>query len=214
MKSRGWIIGLAVGGIGCLFVAFLLAAIGAGFVLSRPELAGPVAVPEPRPADAPEEEPTAQAEPLLGTPTPSVAPSPAPAPAEPPEGTIGGSDTGYGRGSDVESWRVPQVRTGNAEVRGSLSQEVIRRVVRRHIREVRFCYEQELIAHPGLGGRISVAFVISPSGGVNESIVTSSTLGSAALESCITQSVRRWTFPAPEGGGVVAVTYPFILAAE
>ena len=33
---------------------------------------------------------------------------------------------------------------GDADVRGSLSAEVIKRVIRRHMNEVRFCYEQGL----------------------------------------------------------------------
>lgn len=130
-------------------------------------------------------------------------------------GTIGGSGgSGYGRGAGglgEDRGATPRIRTGSAEVRGSLSPEVIRRVVRRHINEVRFCYEQELSAHPDLEGRVNVAFVISPSGAVSEARVSSSTLGSATVESCITTAVQRWTFPAPEGGGVVAVTYPFVL---
>jgi hypothetical protein len=27
----------------------------------------------------------------------------------------------------------------------------------------------------------------------------------------VATAVRRWSFPAPEGGGMVAVTYPFML---
>jgi hypothetical protein len=37
-------------------------------------------------------------------------------------------------------------------------------------------------------------------------------MGNAKVEQCIAQSVRRWTFPAPEGGGIVVVSYPFVLA--
>ena len=39
-------------------------------------------------------------------------------------------------------------------VRGSLDREIIRRTIRRHINEVRFCYEQELAAHRDLGGAL------------------------------------------------------------
>ena len=107
--------------------------------------------------------------------------------------------------------RVPRIRSGRADVRGSLSKEVIRRVIRRHINEVKFCYEQELNARPDLEGRVTVRFIISPTGAVQTAMVQQTTLRNQRVESCITQAVRRWTFPAPDGGGIVIVNYPFAL---
>jgi hypothetical protein len=127
----------------------------------------------------------------------------------------GGSGSGYGRGAGGfrgRDARVPQIRSGAADVRGSLSKEVIRRVIRRHINEVKFCYEQELNSRPDLEGRVEVRFIISPTGSVQTAMVQSSTLSNQRVESCITSSVQRWTFPSPDGGGIVIVTYPFVLA--
>ncbi|HJL19197.1 MAG TPA: AgmX/PglI C-terminal domain-containing protein [Sandaracinaceae bacterium LLY-WYZ-13_1] len=132
-------------------------------------------------------------------------------------GAGGGSGSGYGRGAGGlrgRSARVPRIRTGNADVRGSLSREVIRRVIRRHINEVRFCYEQELNARPDLEGRVLVSFIISATGAVQSATVGNSTINNARVEGCITQAVRRWTFPAPDGGGVVGVNYPFVLSSQ
>jgi TonB family protein len=127
----------------------------------------------------------------------------------------GGSGVGYGRGAGGLRGRgggkVPNIKPGNAMVKGSLSKEVIRRVIRQHINEIRFCYEQVLSSKPDLGGRVSVQFVISPTGAVSTSKLAESTLGSSSVEDCIVKAVRRWTFPSPEGGGVVIVTYPFVL---
>jgi TonB family protein len=131
-------------------------------------------------------------------------------------GGRGEGEGGYGRGVGGFRGRaggVPQVRSGGAEVRGSLSKEVIRRVVRRHINEVKFCYEQQLNARPDLQGRVTTKFVISPTGSVQSAMVGSSSLRNEAVESCIVRAVRRWTFPAPDGGGVVVVNYPFLLDA-
>ena len=131
-------------------------------------------------------------------------------------GGRGEGEGGYGRGVGGFRGRsagVPQVRSGGAEVRGSLSKEVIRRVVRRHINEVKFCYEQQLNARPDLSGRVTTKFVISPTGSVQSAMVGSSSLRNEAVESCIVRAVRRWTFPAPDGGGVVVVNYPFLLDA-
>ncbi len=131
-------------------------------------------------------------------------------------GAGGGSGSGYGRGAggfSGRSARVPQIRSGAADVRGSLSKEVIRRVIRRHINEVRFCYEQELNQRPDLEGRVTVSFIISPTGAVQSSAVAASTMGNQRVEQCIAGAVRRWTFPSPEGGGIVVVNYPFMLTA-
>ncbi|MFK7992148.1 MAG: AgmX/PglI C-terminal domain-containing protein [Sandaracinaceae bacterium] len=132
-------------------------------------------------------------------------------------GAGGGTGSGYGRGAGGlrgRSARVPRIRTGTADVRGSLSREVIRRVIRRHINEVRFCYEQELNQRPDLEGRVMVSFIISPTGAVQSASVTNSTISNSRVEGCISQSVRRWTFPAPDGGGVVGVNYPFVLSSQ
>ena len=134
-------------------------------------------------------------------------------------GTIGhgagtGSGSGYGSGAGGfrgRSASVPQIRAGTADVRGSLSKEVIRRVIHRHINEVRFCYEQELNQRPDLAGRVTIAFIISPTGAVQSASVGASTLGNQRVESCVAGAVRRWTFPSPEGGGIVVVNYPFVL---
>jgi Ca-activated chloride channel family protein len=137
-------------------------------------------------------------------------------------GTIGhgagtGSGSGYGSGSGGFRGRggpMPLIRMGEADVRGSMSREVIRRVIRRHVNEVRFCYEQELAQRPDLAGRVTIAFVIGPTGSVQSASVMNTTLNDARVEGCIAQAVRRWTFPSPEGGGIVAVNYPFVLDAS
>jgi hypothetical protein len=130
-------------------------------------------------------------------------------------GAGGGTGSGYGSGAGGFHGRdakVPRIRSGQADVHGSLSKEVIRRIIGRHINEVRFCYEQELNSRPDLQGRISIKFIISPTGAVQTAAVDNSDMGNPKVEQCIAASVRRWTFPAPEGGGIVVVSYPFVLA--
>ena len=129
-------------------------------------------------------------------------------------GAGGGEGSGYGRGAGGFHGRdakVPRIRSGKADVRGSLSKEVIRRIINRHINEVRFCYEQELNQRPDLQGRVAIQFIISPTGAVQTAAVQSSDLGNQKVEQCIASAVRRWSFPSPEGGGIVVVTYPFVL---
>ncbi len=109
--------------------------------------------------------------------------------------------------------RVPAgVDLGRPEPRGSLSAEVIRRVVTRHRSEIRFCYEQALQSRPDLEGRVMARFIISPTGAVTSSMATGS-IGHHGVEQCVAQAVRRWSFPAPEDGGVVTVNYPFVFTS-
>jgi len=103
------------------------------------------------------------------------------------------------------------VVVGQAEVRGVLDEEIIRRIVRRHINEVKYCYQVELQANPNLAGRVVVQFVISAMGQVQAPNVSSSTVNNAKVENCIALAFRRWRFPKPKGGGIVIVSQPFSL---
>jgi hypothetical protein len=130
------------------------------------------------------------------------------------KGGGGGNGSGYGRGAGGLGGRrakAPDVIPGQANVRGSLDKEIIRRIIRRHINEVKYCYEQELLKKPDLGGRIVVQFTISPAGAVVASVLQNSTMGNMRVENCTVQAVRRWEFPKPLGGGIVIVSYPFVL---
>jgi hypothetical protein len=145
------------------------------------------------------------------------------------EGTIGtgplgtiGTHSGSGKGGPFGDGvgpglrphvaRVPKIHPSTPEVFGSLSKEAIRRVIGRHLNEVRYCYQQRLVSRPDLQGRVAVRFMIGMSGAVQLSVVTSSDVGDVQVGTCIADAVKRWDFPAPEGGGSVIVNYPFVLA--
>ncbi len=132
------------------------------------------------------------------------------------KGGGGGNGSGYGRGAGGLGGRrahAPDVVPGTAQVRGSLDKEIIRRIIRRHLNEVRFCYEKELMHKQDLYGRVMIQFTISGQGQVVASIVQNSTMNNPNVEQCIAQAVRRWEFPKPQGGGIVIVSYPFVLKA-
>lgn len=126
-----------------------------------------------------------------------------------------GAQSGYGRMAGALHRRpgpkAPDILIGDGSVRGSLDKEIIRRIVRRHVNEVKFCYEQELTKQPALAGRIVVQFMISGNGQVLSSVLQSSSMKNTTVERCTVQAVRRWQFPAPMGGGLVTVSYPFSL---
>ena len=104
-----------------------------------------------------------------------------------------------------------RVIAGRASVRGALDKEIIRRIIRRNINKIKYCYQKELDANKDLNGRVVVQFTISPTGAVVVSKVQSSTLGNRSVETCIAAAVRRFLFPKPKGGGIVIVAYPFVL---
>lgn len=107
--------------------------------------------------------------------------------------------------------RIPPPSAPHVRVEGGLAKEAIRRVIQLHVKEVRFCYEQSLQRRPDLQGRVLVQFAIGPSGEVK---IASGSAQDAALNEvvrCIASSVQRWQFPAPAGGGIVRVQYPFML---
>jgi TonB family protein len=109
---------------------------------------------------------------------------------------------------------VPTVRSQAAEIRGALSKEAIRRAIHMRLNEVRFCYESGLAQDPQLAGRVAVSFLIAPSGAVQQATVKESTLTSRSVADCVAAAVRRFAFPAPDGGGYVQVTYPFSFSAD
>ena len=132
------------------------------------------------------------------------------------KGGGGGSGSGYGRGAGGLGGRrpsSPDVVPGTATVKGSLDKEIIRRIIRRHLNEVKFCYERELMKKSDLYGRIMIQFTISGTGQVVASVVQNSTMNNPEVEQCIAGAVRRWEFPKPQGGGIVIVSYPFVLKA-
>lgn len=128
-------------------------------------------------------------------------------------GARGGSGkygVGVGR-LNGRSGTVPQVRPTTAIINGGLSKESIRRTIRQNLAQVRFCYEQALQAKPDLQGRVAVKFIIGPSGAVQMAAIGESTLRDPQVELCIAGKVKTWNFAAPEGSGIVSVTYPFVL---
>jgi hypothetical protein len=93
---------------------------------------------------------------------------------------------------------------------GSVDKDQIRKVVRGHISEIRYCYNEGLSRKPELAGKLTVDFEIAASGEVSKSSVSGSTLNDAPVESCIAAAVKSWKFPQPTGGSV-DVSYPFAL---
>ncbi|MBW2262627.1 MAG: AgmX/PglI C-terminal domain-containing protein [Deltaproteobacteria bacterium] len=129
----------------------------------------------------------------------------------------GSGGGGYGHGSGFGSLSgkggsAPKLIAAAAMVKGSLSKELIRDVIKQHKNEIRGCYQQSLLVSSDLEGRVVVRFVIDTLTGMVVSVtISDSELESDALEACIAVRVKKWTFPTLKGGGTIIVNYPFIL---
>ncbi len=127
-------------------------------------------------------------------------------------GTIGhgsGSGSGYGRGSGNAFGARPQsplVRVGNAVATGDLDKNIIRRIIRRKLPRIRFCYEKVLIKKPSLSGTVVVNFEISPEGRVSKAEAKGL---DTAVSDCVAKTLLTTRFPNPRNGGKVTVRYPF-----
>ncbi|MCA9659096.1 MAG: TonB family protein [Myxococcales bacterium] len=134
-------------------------------------------------------------------------------------GTIGtggrGSGSSYGGGGGTgfssRTKVLPVIRQAKAKVQGALDKDIVRRIVRAHINEVRNCYNAGLAKDPTIGGRVAIQFSIGSGGNVPMAVVAESTIKDPEVGRCVAKAVRRWKFPKPNGGGSVIVTYPFVL---
>lgn len=126
------------------------------------------------------------------------------------EGTIGLGNVGtIGDGRPAKA--VPRVRVAKPTVSQGLEADIVRRIVRAHINEVRHCYNRGLVDNPDLAGRVTVEFTVPGDGKVSAAAVDTTTLPKDDVEKCIVKAVKRWRFPKPTGGVTVVVKFPFVL---
>jgi TonB family protein len=137
------------------------------------------------------------------TPTPPTAPVPEPPPAEPEVPPTAREVPATSRG-------LALITLGKIDVRGSLPEKDVRKIIERHRNELRFCYEQTLAGD----AVVAIKFIVSPAGAVQVASVERSDSGIEKLDMCLAQAVRRWSFPAPKGGGIVVVTVEIDLSRK
>lgn len=128
-------------------------------------------------------------------------------------GRSGGSSSGHAYGGGTRKGQGAIARAGGEVVMvGSLQKSEIEAVIQKSLTSIRYCYQRRLQAQPELGGKIIVKFVVAADGSVSSSSVKKSSMGDAEVESCILGRFRRMTFPAPRGGGMAIVSYPFLFS--
>ena len=132
---------------------------------------------------------------------------------------LGGYDTGPrgGRRGPQVAWAAhkptgPEVLPGFVDrLSGGLDKDLIRRTIRKHVNEVKFCFERAVERDRSIDhGRVVVEFTILADGRVASSHAAQSSFASTAIGGCIAEAVQRWDFPSSQG--VSVVSYPFRLA--
>jgi len=114
----------------------------------------------------------------------------------------------------ADATNVGRVALAEGPLTGSTNQEIIRKVIHQHVREVKACYEAEHAKRPELFGRIMVQLTVGTDGEVKSSVLQSSTTGDPRVDDCALKATRRWQFPKPLGDDVVIVSYPFDFIPE
>lgn len=130
-------------------------------------------------------------------------------------GRLGGGGLGYGSGVGLGGRRERgALDIGPPRIEGALPMEVIKKVIDENKNQIKYCYETELQRDQNLEGRVAMTWVISATGSVATAAVRESTIRNGNVERCIVEKIKTWKFPAPAGGGVVTVNYPFIFKAS
>jgi hypothetical protein len=125
---------------------------------------------------------------------------------------VAGGQGSYGTGVGLGGKKTADIAiaASDPEITGSIDRELIRRVVRSHLDQLKYCYEVQLTKNPKLSGKVAVKWVVTEQGTVSSSVVAQTTTGNNELDTCVAGRVLTWVFPKPKGGGVAVVTYPFV----
>jgi TonB family protein len=119
--------------------------------------------------------------------------------------------TSYSIAFEGTPGKEPMLRDSKVTATGGLPPEIITRVIRSRMAQIRYCYEKALKVDPKTAGKITVSFTIDPKGAVTGAKAASSTLGDATLDACIVSVFTKITFPAPASGSI-SVSYPIVLS--
>lgn len=140
--------------------------------------------------------------------------------------TIGGMGTkgrgtgasGHGSGAGVfgKGKGDASIGIGGEEtvVMGSLDPALIDAVIKRHLEQIKYCYDRELPKKPKLSGKLVVNFTIAADGLVTQAKMKSSTMNDGTVEGCVAERFRKLRFPQPKGGGIVNVNYPLLFSSS
>ncbi len=125
-----------------------------------------------------------------------------------PRGQGGAEKVGFGAlqtsgaagGSDLPEADLPTSSPDMPVVdQSTLTQDAVARVVKQNSMSVRFCYQQSLKGSKNLRGKLQIKLRVEPSGRVSRTEVKTSQFKGTTLATCISDKIRKWTFPRFEG---------------
>ena len=119
-------------------------------------------------------------------------------------GSIGG---GQGGTAKVAVTVKPKTSAGSGSVSATGDENQIKSTVTKFAGQLQYCYEKQLKVTPTLEGRIEVKWTVSGGVVTGKPFVTENTTSDAELAECVTQKIRRWTFPADVDGDL---SWPFL----
>lgn len=102
---------------------------------------------------------------------------------------------------------APQVK-----ITGAIEASAVDQAVRTAMPAMLACY-----ADGGIQGRdsaVTVKFIVGKDGTVTNSTLKHSELGDLGIEACLVDRFAELVLPAPTGGGIAVVSYPFVPTAE
>ncbi len=92
---------------------------------------------------------------------------------------------------------------------GSMDPDIIRKILRDHIPQFRFCYQKELDKNNSrTQGVVKMVFTIGASGSVSRAGVQGASRLPSPVKRCVVNVLRGIQFPKPLGGGTVEVKQP------
>jgi len=95
-------------------------------------------------------------------------------------------------------------------IMGSLKRSIIGENIDKYSKDYENCYRTALLQSPDIEGKIIVGIVISGKGSVLSAQINRSTTNNEIVEKCVVEVTKKLQFPAPKGGGIVIVNYPFV----
>lgn len=127
-------------------------------------------------------------------------------------GTIGPGDGPYRLHRPTGGFGLPDPRPdtpvmSGAKISGSgYDKSIVRRYIRRSLDKITYCYDKQLLSHPGIGGEILATFFITPAGAVQ---AASGTGFDRDVAACVADVIKTIAFPRTGDGAGVQVNYPF-----
>jgi TonB family protein len=133
----------------------------------------------------------------------AATPPPRPDPRDPLSNTVDGTlprpsaSAAPGFHARLAQARTGSVRFGALVMQGGMADGEAQRVLRSHTPALRTCYDNALQRNASVRGHMDVQVTVDPLGEVKVANITQSSTNDTQLDTCVTQQMKRWRFPAP-----------------